>query len=224
MSRVVLVPVVAGDANTITSPNTTITNLSVATADIDGANVRLEAVDRRILQVPTNGFVNSYQDDSGTHDSTSITPNLSATSWTNVPTYNNGENPASLTVDTTNMDFAIIRCSFAVKIQGQSHTAAGDPNHRQTILYTRMTRDGSGAADTERAWQCNNLSKDTKSANQNVRQATYFHYVDTAGNVGNVTYRVQYKVDADGNYDGLPTTKNRRIYDMNFSAVVYREG
>jgi len=222
MSRVVLVPVVAGDANTITSPNTTITNLSVATADIDGTNVRLEAVDRRILKVPTNGFVNSYQDDSGTHDSTSITPNLSALPWTNVPTYNNGENPAALTVDTTNMDFAIIRCSFAVKIQGQSLTSSG--SHKQTILYTRLTREGTAIPPTERAWQCNNLSSGTKSANQNVRQATYVHFLETLGNVGNVTYRVQYNVYADGNNKGLPTTKDRRIYDMNFSAVVYRKG
>ena len=228
MSRAEIVPVAPGDANTITDPNTTISNLSTATGSIDGVNVRLEAVDRRILKAPTNGFVNYYQDDSGDHDISttgdlSMTPRLGQTTYTDVPTYDNSTAPAVLSFDSTDMDFAIIRCSFSVEIEGQPVGGSGSTK-KQPIMYTRLTANGFPLTPTERAWQCNNLSNASNaSTRHNVRQATHVFHLQSQGNLGTIVYRLQYKLDFDGNIDGFGAGDDYRIRDMNFSAVGYRK-
>lgn len=222
MSRVDVETILVGEANTVTKPNNTLTNLAAGTALVNGDNVRLEGIDRRNIQVPNAGFVNLTDAESGTWEDS--TPALTSLTWTPVPTHASGSAPSTLEVYVDHQQFAMVRFSFAVRIDGYNSQGTSGSG-KQPVLYTRLTYDGVAIPPTERAWQAQVITlgaaPPTNPHECAVRQATMIVYSDPIGGSGLRTYQLEYKVDRDGN--GVTPLPVIQILDMKSSSVVYRK-
>ena len=124
MSKVSFSPIQAGDAASITAPNATMAATATATAAVNAENVRTEGLDERSLAFP---FISTVSYNSGDWVTALQTP-LNAWhkvshggSWTggtgSAPSFSNGV-PMSVTIG-TGFSYAVIRYSFAVRIEGR---------------------------------------------------------------------------------------------------------
>lgn len=124
MSKVSFSPIQPGDAASITAPNATMAATASSTAAVNAENVRPEGIDERSLAFPLVSTVSHNSGDWATFLQTPLNawhkvgPGGAWTGGTgSKPTFINGV-PMSVTLG-TGFSYAVIRYSFAVRIEGR---------------------------------------------------------------------------------------------------------
>jgi len=123
MSRVTVTPIDVGDDVTISKPNTMLASWDVATAVIDGENIRLGGIHQRNIAADT-----ASETPTGTDVFENVGPTTNSNAAWAVAVCGANIEIGDLTYNSSNEEM-IIYCSFEYEGEASDNTGAGDPQY-----------------------------------------------------------------------------------------------
>tara|TARA_R110000824_G_scaffold332851_1_gene519435 strand:- start:346 stop:1062 length:717 start_codon:yes stop_codon:yes gene_type:complete len=212
MSKVSFGPIQPGDVASITAPNATMAATASATAAVNAENVRPEGIDERNLVFPLVSTI-SYDSGDWIREIPGGYLNMFKTvdagsNWTGgtgtSPTFGTGL-PFSITLG-TDFNYAIIRYSFEIQIEGR---VAGCANYVSDDLGFAIFRDNTLLATTERHIQ-NSVAKSASRLSipsEAARSAQSVTLITHHTLNGNFNFDLRFKIDTRGSPGLSPDSK-----------------